>query len=726
MTKKLLVNVLLASALIAAPVCSCALTGTLETQAVTGGFSVSSSTAKILESVVGEVSGAQIAGGAKKIFSGHSSDSHSPGVIWDLSASTQPVAEGQVRLSWTSVGRDGLRGRAASVVVKIATFPVTYSNYESIISSLTLVGLSTGTVDISTYSHLVPGPQYYTALRVRDDSGIYGRISSTAAFYTTAIAPNPVNSLAVQSSTGGALTFSWNMTGDDGPASPGNDFSPGVIRIDYSTDPVHNFSSSTYVTQFATTALQNAMEYYGLSGLTGNVTYYAMVYLGDDVAVYSGLSNIAQLMTMAYPPTPAGFADMTSDGFAVNYTANNSPGTQYYVQVSSYPDFLPAVGSGWIAASSAAFSGLDTNMLYYARGKARNASGVETVYSDLGSLPLTLNVARPAAPVARGSVSGAGFTLAWDRVLYDVYGATTSVRHYEVYNSTAIDGTPALLATLSSAAFSYTEAVGAVRWYFVKASDQYNLKSDASLWMKNSGEQARVVADDFRAAADISPALQAQLGAAGLAPRLARQSQYESGLTFAAYKLYFMDSKGAEKVGIDFPGDVTLTIPLTRAGAVTISAAQPSAAYSAYDYAVYYFNGVEDVRIGGTVDPASGAISVLTRKTGVFKVKQVIRSQSFKITQTVPRKIFTPNGDGIWDEFNIIYENPEGLVITDARVYDLSGAEIAKLRAGAYNSEASLAWDGNKSGGGKAAAGIYIYQFKAGDKYHNGTVVLAR
>lgn len=718
-------SAILSAALATLPFCGAvsAQTGTLETRAVTGGLSVSSSTAKILESVIGEISGAQMASALKKVYSGHSSNSHSPGVIYDLSASTQPVSEGQVRLSWTSVGRDGLRGQAASVVVKIATYPVTYSNYDAILSSLTLVGLSTGTVDISTYSRLVPGPQYYTALRVRDAAGVYGRLSSTSAFYTTAIAPNPVSSLAVQSSTGGALTFSWNMTGDDGPA--GN-FAPGAIRVDYSTDPAHNFSSSTYAAQFSTTAVQDALQYYGLLGLTGNVTYYAAVYLGDDVTVYSGLGNIAQLMTMAYPPTPAGFADMTSDGFTVRYAANNSAGTQYYVQVSSYADFSSAVSSGWITVSSAAFSGLDTNMLYYARGKARNASGVETIYSDLGSLALTLNVARPAAPLVRGSVSSAGFTLAWDRVLYDVYGATTSVKTYEVYSSTAIDGTPALLANLSSATFSYTEAVGAVRWYFVKAADQYNLKSDPSLWMKNSGEQARVVADDLRAAADMPPALQAQLGAAGLSTRLARQAQYESGLTFASYKLYFIDSKGAERVGTDFPGDVTLTIPLTRAGAVTISATGPSASYSAYDYAVYYFNGVEDVRIGGTVDPASGTISVLTRKTGVFKVKQVIRPQSFRITQTVPRKIFTPNGDGIWDEFSIIYENPEGLEISGARVYDLSGAEVAKLRAGTYNSEASLAWDGNKSGGGKAPAGIYIYQFKAGDKYHNGTVVLAR
>mgnify|MGYP001267577848 CR=1 FL=1 len=692
--------------------------GSLETRAVSAGLGISSGTAKVLESVVGEVSGAQLSGSSKKVLSGHSSTSHSPGVVYDLVATTQPVGEGQVRVGFTSVGRDGFRGQAASVVVKIATFPVTYANYESITSSFSLTGLSTGTVDISTYSHLAPGPQYYTALRVRDSAGVYGRLSSTAAFYTTAIAPDPVSSLTIQSSTGGALSLLWNMTGDD--ASSG-DLNPGMLRIDYSSDAAHVFSSSTYMAQFSTAALAGASGFYPLAGLQGNVSYSAAVYIGDDVTVYGGLGNIAQLVTMAYPPTATGFSDMSSDGFTVSYAADNSAGTQYYVQASSYTDFSYPTSSGWITTSSAAFSGLDTNMTYYVRGKARNSSSVETVYSDLGSISLALNVAHPAAPVARGSVSGAGFTLAWNQVLYDVYGGTTAVKRYEVYRSTAIGGTASLAAAVSSAASSYTEAVGAVRWYYVEAVDQYNLRSAASLWIKNSGDMARAVADDSRAAADMTPETAASLGSASLAPRLARQTQYESGLVFAAYKLYFVDGSGSERTGRNFPGDVTLTLPVSRTSGVSISAA-----YSAYDYAVYYYNGVEDVKIGGVVDPAAGTITVLTSKTGVFKVKQVIRPQSFRITQTVPRKIFTPNGDGIWDDFNVLYENPEGLEITNAKIYDLSGAEVASMKPGSYNSEASLSWDGRRSGGGKAQAGIYIYQFKAGDDVYNGTVVLAR
>jgi hypothetical protein len=48
-------------------------------------------------------------------------------------------------------------------------------------------------------------------------------------------------------------------------------------------------------------------QFYQLSGLLGNATYFATVYIGDDVTVYSGLSNIGQIVTMAYPPALTGF-----------------------------------------------------------------------------------------------------------------------------------------------------------------------------------------------------------------------------------------------------------------------------------------------------------------------------------------------------------------------------------------------------------------------------------
>ena len=135
---------------------------------------------------------------------------------------------------------------------------------------------------------------------------------------------------------------------------------------------------------------------------------------------------------------------------------------------------------------------------------------------------------------------------------------------------------------------------------------------------------------------------------------------------------------------------------ILNVGGVSAASISALASYTAYDYSVCFNNGVEDVKLGGTVNSDS-TVSVVTKKTGVFSVKRVIRAQSFVITQTVPRKIFTPNNDGTWDNFRIIFENQEGLSITNAKVYDLRGTEIAKLVSGTYNSNASLTRDEKKT-----------------------------
>ena len=491
----------------------------METRAFTTGFAISNSGGYKLESTVGEVSGstAPMAASGKALRAGHSGTSHTPGTVYDFTAGTTSASE--ALFQWTSVGSEGLVGQASAVEIKIATYPVTYANYSTINSSLTLSALTAGTVDQKLYSGLESGKTYYVAIRVRDSSNMYGRLSANATF---------------------------------------------------------------------------------------------------------------------------------------------------------------------------------------------------------GTAPV-----KPRAPFIRGVVTAGNYTISWDAVQYNTEGNLTTVKNYEVYSSTSLSGAVSAPITLSSSTLSYTAGTLPVKWYFVKTLDSNNVLSDPSIWLSNGDEVTRTVADDLRAIVDMPPDVSDILREAGLVPVMESQPQYETGATVVSYKFFLRDAANNE-VKRTLTQDVTLIMPLSKSGSFTVSDFSPSANYSAYDYAVYYFNGVEDVKLGGTVNPDTGSVSVVTRVTGLFKVKRVVRAQSFSITQTVPRKIFTPNGDGVWDEFNIIFENPEDLSITSAKIYDLSGAEVANLRAGAYNSGSSLAWDGRRSGGDKAPAGVYVYQFKAGNKYYNGTVVLAR
>ena len=101
-------------------------------------------------------------------------------------------------------------------------------------------------------------------------------------------------------------------------------------------------------------------------------------------------------------------------------------------------------------------------------------------------------------------------------------------------------------------------------------------------------------------------------------------------------------------------------------------------------------------------------------------------SESFEITRIRPDKIFTPNGDGWNDYFEIQYANPKDGSVK-GRIYDLRGALVAEMGKGA--TENSLRWEGKDINGNPAPGGVYIYQIQVTGpekKVINGTVVVAR
>lgn len=534
--------------------------------------------------------------------------------------------------------------------------------------------------------------------------------------------PDPISSIALLSDAAGAVSLSWNVTGDDGAA--GN-LDPGSFRIDHSSDPYHSFSNAVYTLETATTAAAGSAQSWRLTGLLGNATYYVTVYIGDEVPNYSGLSQIGQVLTVPYQPSLTAFSAVSTGSFTAGLGADNASGTEYYADISTSSDFASVTGSGWVAATSIGFSGLQPSTTYYVRAKVRDAAGAAGAWASLGSVLLAQypGTSAPKAPLAEGAYSGGAFTLSWSAVAEDVLNAAINIKSYEVYVSTAIGAPRQWAASLSSSTLSWSASVSAAKRYSVAAVDEYNNQSAGSAWIKNTNGSAAAVSDDGRAYLDISKAVNDQLRLLKLSPAVAHQPSLETGAALAAYKVYFKDENNNDVLNGDFPGQVSLTLPYAAGSSFGGALVSPR---SAYDYAAFYDNGVEEVPIGGQADPASGTLSVTAGKAGTFRVKQYSRPGSFRITQTVPKKIFTPNGDGVWDDFNIVFENPQALEISEARVFDLSGARVADLSAGGVYGPDSLRWDGRKSGGEKAVSAVYIYQFKAGGKLYNGTVVLAR
>ncbi|MBD3271799.1 MAG: T9SS type A sorting domain-containing protein, partial [Elusimicrobia bacterium] len=150
----------------------------------------------------------------------------------------------------------------------------------------------------------------------------------------------------------------------------------------------------------------------------------------------------------------------------------------------------------------------------------------------------------------------------------------------------------------------------------------------------------------------------------------------------------------------------------------------PGLSLSSEELGIFWYNGVEYVKCGGTISNRLESIVLETQRLGTYRVQRVLRATSFSLSQIWPRKTFTPNGDGINDTINFNFENPRESVVT-GKIFDITGAFVATMTTG-LNGRWSLQWDGRDSKGSFVDKGVYIYQIEAEGKIINGTIVVAK
>jgi len=137
---------------------------------------------------------------------------------------------------------------------------------------------------------------------------------------------------------------------------------------------------------------------------------------------------------------------------------------------------------------------------------------------------------------------------------------------------------------------------------------------------------------------------------------------------------------------------------------------------------IFWHNGVEYIKLGGSLDTTNERVYVHISNTGKYKLQNISdKDFSFDI---YPRKIFTPNQDGINDEIKFNFINNTGEQVS-GEIYDLSGAFVKKMEIKSDQGD-YLVWDGKTESGSYSHKGIYIYQIKVGNKVYTGTIILAR
>ena len=229
--------------------------------------------------------------------------------------------------------------------------------------------VSTLTVNTSfIFEGLDLNSTYYILARTTGFSGVDSADADFGSTITLSARPVSPSYDAVYSS--GAL-LSWDPNGN----LPGTRYEVLVSSDDFLT---LNYSSST--------------EEPGLAayGLAPNTTYYFKTAALNSAGVRSGYAVFASTLTRANMPKlhPSGsFTDSASDT-VVRWLPNSNPdNTEYFLHVSSSPDFLgldfgPGTWSGWAALVSV--TPLDAGVTFYFEVKARDALLRETAWLDLG------------------------------------------------------------------------------------------------------------------------------------------------------------------------------------------------------------------------------------------------------------------------------------------------------------------------------------------------------
>ena len=101
---------------------------------------------------------------------------------------------------------------------------------------------------------------------------------------------------------------------------------------------------------------------------------------------------------------------------------------------------------------------------------------------------------------------------------------------------------------------------------------------------------------------------------------------------------------------------------------------------------------------------------------------------SFEIEEVLPDKIFTPNGDGWNDYFEIQYDNPYDALVK-GKIYDLKGRLVADMKKDEREGIDRLIWDGNGLNDNPVTGGLYIYQVEVSgseNKVIKGIIILVR
>lgn len=194
-----------------------------------------------------------------------------------------------------------------------------------------------------------------------------------------------------------ALTLAWSSSSNSADTLYAADVSPAS-----------DFSSA--VVSSVTRGLAASF-----AGLTPNTVYHARVTAIGHSGIFSATVGMGSTATFAQPVVPLGapFSNQGEGGFSFSFGPGANPaGTRFVVRISTDPAFSVVHASSDTANSSATFSGLLSNQLYWAQASALNVSGAVAPFSTAQSTATKVKAVETAATTVSTRSVGS-LTVAW-------------------------------------------------------------------------------------------------------------------------------------------------------------------------------------------------------------------------------------------------------------------------------------------------------------------------
>ncbi|MDH5661918.1 MAG: gliding motility-associated C-terminal domain-containing protein [Elusimicrobiota bacterium] len=589
--------------------------------------------------------------------------------------------------------------------------------------------------------------------------------------------PAPVTDLeAISGVTDGSINLSWTAPAENG-AMGGGPVSSYILK--YATFSVNDLLGDTtawWNHPETLTALDGGSpkepgetETFLMGGLTPGTTCYFAIKSRDEYYVSPidiKTASLNQANAMAASVAPAAINDLAAtpgagyDRIDLSWTAPGDDGwlgmaTRYNIKYATYnitagnfdtiTDFKErnvTVSGG--NPDSETITGLASDTLYYFAMKTEdeipNVSGISNIATAI-IVEDTLPPRQPAGIKGILSADGKTMTISWSGVSKNEDGtACEDLSGYNIYRASLVDGVYTLVDYVDKGAslmWSDPEDIkGSTFYYMVRAKDNANNLSKISMIVDSSNDMNVIAVNSEEMSTrivipkEIKQILYEGHNSYGddVIIEVLRNKEEENGRVIKSYS--FLAKKG--QTGKEIKNFV-FERPLARIsltyevenGYVKRASSTP-ANRAAEQLALFWFNGLEWMKLGGEVDEAMHLVSIKSKRIGKYMIKESLRASSFVIESIQPDKIFTPNGDGWNDYFEIQYANPKDGNVS-GKIYDLKGALVAGMEKGA--NEDTLKWDGRDTSGNPAPGGVYIYQIEVTgpeNKVINGTVVVAR